>query len=67
MLPSGSHLAFWDKGAPMYVNSARGGMEVQNHWGSVDAHAELPAERIAELFGTGAAYFTSAPAGGVGG
>ncbi len=37
-------------------------LEISNHWGPVDAQAELPAERMAELFGTVASYITpSAP------
>lgn len=37
------------------------GMELQNHWGPVNANATLPPERIAQLFGTVASYYAPPP------
>ena len=39
----------------MLVNAR--GVELSNHWGPVDAHTELPAERLAEFFGLRASYY----------
>jgi hypothetical protein len=52
----GVHLLYWDSEMEsMLVNNRN--MEVQNHWGPVDAGAQLPAERIAEFFGRKASYY----------
>jgi hypothetical protein len=49
-LPAGAYARVWDSGTapPLLVNAS--GLEVQNHWGPVDAHAELPAKRLEEMF-----------------
>ena len=44
----------------MLVNAR--GVELSNHWGPVDAHTELPAERLAEFFGLRASYYKAPPA-----
>jgi hypothetical protein len=50
VLPAGAFVRVWDSesNAPQYVSGH--GLEVANHWGPVDAHRQLPAERIDELF-----------------
>lgn len=53
---SGIHLLYWDSEMEgMLVNSRN--MEVQNHWGPVDASAQLPADRIKQFFGQRASYY----------
>eukprot|EP00887_Chlorella_sp_A99_P008176 scaffold12.g8176.t1 len=39
---------YWDTGAAAWAGGSA--MEVNNHWGPVDAHRELPRERMEELF-----------------
>lgn len=52
----GIHLLYWDSEMEgMLVNSRN--MEVQNHWGPVDASAQLPADRITQFFGQRASYY----------
>jgi UV-stimulated scaffold protein A len=50
VLPAGPYVRVWDSAGstPMYVSGH--GMEVGNHWGPVDVHAELPEARMEELF-----------------
>ena len=33
-------------------------MELQNHWGPVDSHKELPEDQLAQLFGMRSSYYT---------
>ena len=63
-MPHGAHLAYWDSDKARLLVNARG-MELSNHWGPVDAHTELPAERLAEFFGMRASYY-EAPKSGAG-
>lgn len=58
MIPAGAHLHYWDSTdeANALVNAR--GMELQNHWGPVDAHVTLPPERLSALFGTVATYYS---------
>ena len=39
VVQSGMQLDYWE--ASGRVAAARGGMEIQNHWGAVDSHVEL--------------------------
>jgi hypothetical protein len=50
VLPAGPYIRVWDTGhdVPQYVSGS--GLEVSNHWGPVDVHQQLPAERMEELF-----------------
>lgn len=57
VIPGGSHLAYWDSDKAGAMVDSRA-LEISNHWGPVDAQAELPAERLSELFGTVASYVT---------
>ena len=57
VIPGGSHLAYWDSDKAGAMVDTRA-LEISNHWGPVDAQAELPAERLSELFGTVATYVT---------
>ena len=57
VVPGGMHLTYWDSEAAQALVNARG-MEYYNHWGAVDESVTLPPERIAELFGTRAVYYT---------
>ena len=61
-VPTGAHLAYWDSGKTRTLVNARG-MELGNHWGPVDAHTELPEERLAELFGLHSTYYEPPKAG----
>jgi hypothetical protein len=58
VIQAGEHLHYWDSvdEANALVNMR--GMELQNHWGPVNANATLPPERISQLFGTVATYYT---------
>lgn len=53
---AGIHLLYWDSGMDSMLVNARN-MEVQNHWGPVDASAQLPPERISQFFGQRASYY----------
>jgi hypothetical protein len=50
VLPAGPYVRVWDTGhgVPQFVSGS--GLEVSNHWGPVDVHQQLPAERMEELF-----------------
>ncbi len=65
-LPAGAYARVWDSGAAPSLLVNASGLEVQNHWGPVDAHAELPAERLEEMFlvapATAPAPLVAAPA-----
>lgn len=39
VMPAGLQLDYWEAGGSM--GAARSGMEIQNHWGAVDAHVQL--------------------------
>ncbi|KAK9837243.1 hypothetical protein WJX81_001335 [Elliptochloris bilobata] len=56
VVPDGSHLHFWDSDAAALVNQR--GMEINNHWGAVDAHVTLGAQRLAEIYGQRASFYT---------
>jgi hypothetical protein len=57
VLPAGPFIRVWDSSTggsggsvppPQFINS--NGLEVSNHWGPVDVHAEMPRERLDEMF-----------------
>ncbi|KAK9807595.1 hypothetical protein WJX72_003694 [[Myrmecia] bisecta] len=60
-VPAGNHLSYWDSESARALVNARG-MELQNHWGPVDAHKELPETQLAQFFGVRASYYTPAAA-----
>lgn len=56
-LEAGSALHTWlDSSGPVLVEQR--GLDVGNHWGRVDNTVELPPERLQELFGYTASYYT---------
>ncbi len=60
-LPAGANLHYWDSVDEENALVNMRGMELQNHWGPVNANATLPPERIAQLFGTVASYYAPPP------
>eukprot|EP00890_Picochlorum_soloecismus_P002590 jgi/Picsp_1/3331/NSC_06170-R1_protein len=49
VVPFGAYTRVWDSdGPPVYASSHS--MEVSNHWGPVDAHQQLPKDRMEDLF-----------------
>jgi hypothetical protein len=55
VLPGGMHLAYWDSDKASLLNNK--GMEVYNHWGSVDENVQLPDSVISQFFTTRATYY----------
>ncbi|CAL8464282.1 g3817 [Coccomyxa elongata] len=60
-LPAGANLHYWDSVDEENALVNMRGMELQNHWGPVNANATLPLERISQLFGTVASYYAPPP------
>ncbi|EIE18629.1 hypothetical protein COCSUDRAFT_45128 [Coccomyxa subellipsoidea C-169] len=58
VMPAGQHLHYWDSADEANALVNMRGMELQNHWGPVNANATLPPERLSALFGTVATYYT---------
>ena len=50
VLPMGLYASVWDTDAEKRVYISNSAMEVSNHWGPVDVHAQLPKERLDDLF-----------------
>ncbi len=58
VIPAGQHLHYWDSADEANALVSMRGMELQNHWGPVNANATLPPERLSALFGTVATYYS---------
>jgi len=49
VVPFGAYTRVWDSdGPPVYASSHS--MEVSNHWGPIDAHQQLPKDRMEDFF-----------------